>query len=170
MVDEQTDSPPPRQPATGLWMLAALVLIGVVACVALAWNYRKPERIHVRVNSFILARSAAPGAEGLDVVGVIDELEVPTLPATVELTAVVSLTPDRPDRTYTLAKLNPGADTAKGHGVALPVAPGVAGRPLTTVLKLQPFEVERAGELRFRLLCDGVVIAERVVTVRPTPG
>lgn len=48
----------------------------------------------------------------------------------------------------------------------LPVDAGVTGRPVVTVLRLPPFAVEQSGEMKFRLLCDGVAIAERVVVVR----
>jgi hypothetical protein len=169
---ELAPPPPPlpqRQPATGLWLLAALVLVGIVACVALAWNYNQPERIPVRVNSFLIARSAAQGEHGVDVVGMIDALLVPTLPGTVELTVVVSLTPDRVGRSYAVMVLRPGDHPSKGGEVSLPVA-AVAGRPLTVALKLPPLSLERSGELVLRLRCDGVVIAERVLVVRPTNG
>lgn len=172
-----TDATPPAAPrerATSLWMTVALVLGGIAVCVALARNYRKPKPppyIPVRVHSIIFAESATVRPDGaVDVVGAGDVLLVPTLPAQVQLTAVVSLTPDRPGRTYFISKLNPGADPSKGHSRMLPVVAGVGGGPVVTALKLPPFAVEQAGEMKFRLECDGVVIAERVVTVRLTPG
>jgi RNA 3'-terminal phosphate cyclase len=146
-----------------------MLLIGVVACVALAWKVNQPERIPVRVNSFLVARSAAVGEDGVDVVGVVDELLVPTLPGTVDLTVVVSVTPDRVGRSYAVMVLRPGDHPSNGGEVPLTVMP-VAGRPTTTIRMLPRLGLERSGELRLRLRCDGVVIAERVLVVRPTPG
>lgn len=73
MTDPAPPAPRPREPATAMWMTVALVLIGIVACVALARNYRKPKPppyIPVRVHSILFAESATVRPDGaVDVVG-----------------------------------------------------------------------------------------------------
>lgn len=95
-------------------------------------------------------------------VGVVDELLVPTFPAEVELTVLVSVTPDKPGRTYAIGMVLPGGEPGKGKRVPLPI--GLGGRAVTTAIDLPLFTVERPGEMTWMLLC------ERVMLVRESPG
>lgn len=169
---------------TGTWMRLALLAIVAVAVVAKLLQPQKPplpsadveaaaaDAWRGRVNYMLICRSAEPGPDGLlNVTGVLDVLELPTIPATVDLDVVMSLRPDRPGRRYELGKIDPGVEGTKGQSQPLNfLAVEAPGGSVTTVKQLRGLRIEQAGELRFLLLADGVIIAERVLVVRPTPG
>lgn len=164
---------------TGSWLRLALVLALAVAVVAGVLRRDEPappaagDLWRGRVNYVLVCRSAHTGpGGGLNVTGVLDVIELPSIPAAIDLDVVVSLRPDRPGRRYELGKIDPGVAGTKGHSQALNfLDPTLApGGSVTTVKQLRGLRIEHAGELRLLVLADGQIIAERVLVVRPTPG
>jgi hypothetical protein len=141
---------------------------GSTARVALSAKRRKPKPPeHPRAGQFAPLRQVRQSGGARDRRrGRGDDLLVPTPPATVELSVVVPVTPDRLGWSGALAKLHPGTDLKLGDGVADVVAgqPPAAPSRRSCSCRRSPRRDEVLTDVRRR------VIAERLLAVRRAPG
>jgi hypothetical protein len=169
------------------WVVGALLVAGAAAVVAFGISRSRADREHERqeteraeleldrakrvaqgdVNYVVFCRSAQADRAGLDIQDALDQIALPSFPANVTFTVVVSLTADRPGRRYEIVRF--GRDGKVDFAQELKLADG-DGIASVNAVQVTDLELLAPGEVVFRVFRDGETVAERVLRVGAAPA
>ena len=165
------------------WLLGGLLIVGIVAVVVFAIKQSNAERRAelaeearaqmeagrpanprggADVNYIIFCASAEPGPFGLDIKGALDQVALPSFPTTMSFAVVASVTPDRPNRRYELARFNDEGKVEFAQELRLEGGTHAASVNMMTVKDLA---LNGPTDVTFRVFRDGQAVAERVLRI-----
>lgn len=119
-------------------------------------------RVGPDVNYMIFCAAAQPGPNGLDIRGALDQVALPSFPATLSFSVVASVTPDRPNRRYELVRFNEEGQAEFAQELKLHGGTSVAS---VNVMTVKDLELAGPADITFRVLRDGETVAERVLRI-----
>lgn len=116
------------------------------------------------VNYILFCADARPGPNGLDVRGALDQVALPSFPATLSFAVVASVTPDRAGRRYEMARFDESDKVQFSQELKLHGGTSVAS---VNVMTVKDLEVREPTDVTFRVFRDGTVVAERILRIGP---